>query len=79
MDEQRTSDRRTSDHDLLIEINTKLGRAIIDIKDMRDDTQRRLDKIEQRTEILEAWKWYIIGIATALSLLANMILNKINL
>lgn len=36
-----------NDHDLLIQIATKLDRAILDIKDLKDDTTRRVSTLEE--------------------------------
>ena len=35
------------DHDLLIEINTKLGRVIADVKELKDTTAARVTHLEE--------------------------------
>ena len=35
------------DHDILIEIKTQVTRLISDVKDLKDDTARRVEKVEQ--------------------------------
>jgi hypothetical protein len=36
-----------NDHDLLIKIETKLDRAIVDIKDLKDNTTARVTALEE--------------------------------
>lgn len=71
------------DHDLLIQINTKLERALIDIKDLKDDIAARVHDVEEdlqglgrRVSALENWRWYIVGIASVLTVVANFVINK---
>lgn len=46
---------RQSDRDLLIEVNTKLDRAILDIKDMKDNTSERIaDLYAKKLDVAEA-------------------------
>lgn len=44
-----------NDHDLLIEINTTLKRAVQDIKDLKDGTSDKIANHEKRLELLERW------------------------
>ena len=66
------------DHDLLIEIATQMKDLRADVKDIKTNTVGRiekleiekanecdLDKLKERTNSLENWRWYIIGISTA--------------
>lgn len=71
------------DHDLLIEINTKLERALIDIKDLKDDTSQRVHTLEsdlrgmgRRISTLENWRWYIMGSAVILAVIAEIIIQQ---
>jgi hypothetical protein len=41
MNDDREPNSSTSNHDLLIKLDTKLDRAILDIKDLRDNTAAR--------------------------------------
>ena len=73
----------TEDHDLLIEINTKLERALTDIKDLKTDLANRvrdvetdLDGLGERVASLENWRWYVVGITTILALLAQYLMKK---
>lgn len=71
------------DHDLLIQINTKLERALVDIKDLKDDTGRRVMMIEgdlsglgKRVSALENWRWYVLGISATLIFVGQILINK---
>lgn len=64
------------DHDLLVQIHTKLERALIDIKELKDDTVNRIDRVEIRVSTLENWRWYIVGIASVLTVIVNFAINK---
>lgn len=71
------------DHDLLISINTKLERALSDIKDLKDDLASRVNDVEgdiaglgTRVSALENWRWYIVGIASVATVVANFVINR---
>lgn len=38
------------DHDLLIQIDTKLGRVIYDVQELKDDTVKRISNLEEEKE-----------------------------
>jgi len=64
------------ERDLLIEVSTKLDRAIEDIKELKDDTKVRMTKMEGRIASLENWRWYVVGIASIIAMLAEIIIRK---
>jgi hypothetical protein len=71
-----------ADHDLLVQIHTKMERALVDIKELKDDTGRRVSTIEddmsgmgRRITTLENWRWYVIGITVAAVFIGGYILN----
>lgn len=76
-------DRQRQDHDLLVEIKTKLDRALVDIKELKDNVASRVSTLEGEIQIvrqdivsLQNWRWYVIGIATAISLLLPYIIYQ---
>lgn len=46
MTEQQNVDRAIIDHDLLIQIGTKLDRALLDIKELKDNLASRVGELE---------------------------------
>lgn len=62
-----------NDHDLLIRVDQKLEQVIVDIKDLKDDTKEQIHEntveissVKKRLDTLENWRWYQIGISTAI-------------
>lgn len=56
-----------ADHDLLIKVHTLVLGIQTDIKDMRDDTRKRVDDHEIRIRGLEFKIWLVTGGLTVLS------------
>lgn len=51
------TEHKQSDHDLLIQINTKVERVISDVKEIRDNTTSRVDALEsEKLDKVEAAK-----------------------
>lgn len=76
------------DHDLLIEIATQMKDLRADVKDIKTNTVGRiekleiekandcdLDKLKERTNSLENWRWYIIGISTAVWVIVGFLIK----
>lgn len=76
------------DHDLLIEIATQMKDLRADVKDIKTNTVGRiekleiekandcdLDKLKERTSSLENWRWYIIGISTAVWVIVGVLIK----
>lgn len=76
------------DHDLLIEIATQMKDLRADVKDIKTNTVGRiekleiekandcdLDKLKERTSSLENWRWYIIGISTAVWVIVGFLIK----
>jgi hypothetical protein len=64
--------------ELLIRIDerTKATDEKVDGINTRLDKQNcRVEKSEQRISILENWRWYLIGIVTALLIISEIILK----
>ena len=49
----QTMDRRTGDHDTIIEIKTKLDRLISDVADIKTNTTQRVETLETHIAILQ--------------------------
>lgn len=81
---------KNSDHDLLIKIATQVERLISDVADLKTNTVGRVEKLElekanecdveklkERIQSLENWRWYIVWIATMISIVAGFIIPKL--
>ena len=54
------NDMNQSDHDILIEVKTRLNELIRDVKEMKDGTQAKIEDHEHRIQYLEKYKGAIM-------------------
>lgn len=64
------TDRRSSDHDVLVEVRVKLDALIRKVDNLTDDH-------EDRIRTLEVWRWISIGMGGAAGAGLSEIINKL--
>jgi hypothetical protein len=58
-----------NDHDLLIRLDEKVSQLINQVSSLTNDH-------EERIRNLEKWRWYVVGIASTLSILVPYVMEK---
>lgn len=61
------------DHDLLIEISTKLDLYIAQANSMLTDHEQRIRRVEQSIQKLKGAQWVIGGIATLATIIISIV------
>ncbi len=61
------------DHDLLIELKTKLDAVIESIRELKDGTAAKIEDHEKRIRFLERYVWAVIGVLTVAQFVTQLV------
>lgn len=71
-DNERTPDQRNIDHDLLIELKTKLDGVLDALKELKDGTAARIEDHEKRIRFIERYVSGAIAVGVVAEIAARI-------